>query len=103
MKKIAKTKPLDFAGQGFQEKIINFEPDNALDRINYSKCYHNCQASGYQQLINFVINGDVISAREFIEKAGFSGILADFLLDNAEIDAMLEIAANFAACGVCDE
>ncbi len=51
--------------------------------------------SGYQKLINFVISGDLESAKEFIEKAGYSGILAEFLLSNAELDAKLE---TLAAC-----
>lgn len=51
--------------------------------------------SGYQKLINFVISGDLESAKNFIEQAGYSGILAEFLLSNAELDAKLE---TLAAC-----
>ncbi len=62
-----------------------------------------CKPSGYQKLINFVIDGDLESAKEFIEQAGYSGILADFLLSNAELDAKLETLAAFMPCGVGDE
>lgn len=51
--------------------------------------------SGYQKIINFVTSGDRESAKEFIEQAGYSGILAEFLLGNAELDARLE---GLAAC-----
>ena len=55
--------------------------------------------SGYQKLINFVISGDLESARNFIEKAGYSGILAEFLLGNAELDAKLETLAAVIPAG----
>ena len=59
--------------------------------------------SGYQKLINFVIDGDLESAKEYIEKAGYSGILAEFILGNAELDAKLETLAAVMPCGGCDE
>lgn len=84
----------------------------------YSKFYHKSpglanlhklalepkrKPSGYQKLINFVISGDLESAKEFIEKAGYSGVLAEFLLGNAELDAKLEILAACLPVGGCDE
>jgi hypothetical protein len=99
MKKIAKRKPLDLPEQGFQTKIINFEPDNALDRINYSSIYHNCQDSGYQKLINHVASGDSESALELLENSGYSGIFADFLLDNADLDMRLQVLGDVLPCG----
>lgn len=100
MKKIAKRKPLDFTGQGLQpENKIFF---NTTENNDIRQCYQS-QVSGYQQLINFVISGDITSAREFIEKAGYSGVLADFLLGNAELDAKLETLAAVMPCGVADE
>lgn len=55
--------------------------------------------SGYQKLINFVISGDLESAKEYIEKAGYSGVLAEFLLSNAELDAKLETLAAVMPAG----
>jgi hypothetical protein len=84
----------------------------------YSKFYHKspglaslhelalepkCKPSGYQKLINFVISGDLESAKEYIEKAGYSGVLAEFLLGNAELDAKLETLAAVMPCGGCNE
>lgn len=94
MKNITKTKPLDLTGQGFQTKIINFEPDNALDRINYSRCYHNCQLSvekKFSTLIRKVRDKRLTESLELIEKSGFTGDLALFIL------------GEIAACGVCDD
>ena len=82
-----KTKPLDLAEQGFQVKIINFEPDNRLDRINYSSIYHNCQLS----VIRKVRDKRLTESLELINESGFSGDLALFIL------------GEIAACGVCDE
>lgn len=59
--------------------------------------------SGYQKLINFVISGDRESAKEFIEQAGYSGILAEFLLSNAELDARLQGLAAVMPMGYGDE
>ena len=62
-----------------------------------------CKPSGYQKLINFVISGDLESAKEYIEKAGYSGVLAEFLLGNAELDAKLETLAACLPVGYGDE
>ena len=78
-----KTKPLDLAEQGFQVKIINFEPDNRLDRINYSRCYHNCQLSvekKFSTLIRKVRDKRLTESLELIEQSGFTGDLALFIL-----------------------
>ena len=92
--------------------------DKKQESRSYSKFYHNSpgltrlyemaletnsKPSGYQKLINFVISGDLESAKEFIEKAGYSGILAEFLLSNAELDARLEGLAALMPVGVGDE
>jgi hypothetical protein len=62
-----------------------------------------CKPSGYQKLINFVISGDLESAKEYIEKSGYSGILADFLLGNAELDMRLQVLGDMLAVGGSDE
>ena len=63
----------------------------------------NRKPSGYQKLINFVISGDLESTKEFIEQAGYSGILAEFLLSNAELDARLQGLAAVMPMGYGDE
>ena len=92
MKQIAKAKPLDLM-EGLAAKI-NFEPDNRLDRINYSRCYHNCQLSvekKFSTLIRKVRDKRLTESLELIEQSGFTGDLALFIL------------GEIAACGVCDE
>ena len=59
--------------------------------------------SGYQKLINHIGSGNSGSARELLENAGYSGILADFLLSNAELDAKSETLAAFMPVGCGDE
>ena len=89
MKQIAKTKPLDLAEQGFAAK-----PDNILDTINYSKCYHNCLVSVEKKFSTFirkVRDKRLTESLELIEQSGFTGDLALFIL------------GEIAACGVCDE
>jgi hypothetical protein len=58
---------------------------------------------GYQKLINHIGSGDSESARELLENAGYSGILADFLLDNAELDMRLQVLGDMLAVGGSDE
>ena len=60
MKQIAKTKPLDLAEEGFQEKI-SFQSDDRSNRNNYSSIYHNCQVSHYQELLNSGIDPGIIA------------------------------------------
>lgn len=60
------------------------------------------QGSSYQKLINFVSSGDIESAKELIEKAGYTGIFADFILGNAELDMKLEILAAVMPVGAED-
>lgn len=58
------------------------------------------QESGYQKLINHVASGDSESARELLENAEYSGIFADFLLDNAELDMRLQVLCDvLPRCG----
>ena len=90
MKKIAKTKPLDFAGQGFQTKI-SFQSDDRSNRNNYSSIYHNCQLSVEKKLIRKARDKRLTESLELIEQSGFTGDLALFIL------------GEIAACGVCDE
>jgi hypothetical protein len=59
--------------------------------------------SGYQKLINHIGSGNSESARELLENAGYSGILADFLLDNAELDMRLQALGDMLAVGGSDE
>ena len=54
---------------------------------------------GYQKLINHIGSGDSESARELLENAGYSGILADFLLDNAELDMRLQVLGDMLPMG----
>jgi len=54
---------------------------------------------GYQKLINHIGSGDSESARELLENAGYSGILADFLLDNAELDMRLQVLGDVLPMG----
>ena len=61
------------------------------------------QEFGYQKLINHVVSGDSESARELLENSGYSGVLADFLLDNAELDSQLEILAAIMPVGGQDD
>ncbi len=61
------------------------------------------QECGYQKLINHVTSGNLESAKEYIELAGYSGVLAEFLLGNAELDAKLEILAAVMPVGCGDE
>ncbi len=57
------------------------------------------QESGYQKLINHIGSGNSESARELLENAGYSGILADFLLDNAELDMRLQVLGDVLPMG----
>ena len=61
------------------------------------------QESGYQKLINHIGSGDSESARELLENAGYSGILADFLIDNAELEMRLQVLGDVLPAGGRDE
>jgi hypothetical protein len=61
------------------------------------------QDSGYQKLINHVTSGNSESARELLENSGYSGILADFLLGNAELDMRLQVLGDVLPVRCGDE
>jgi hypothetical protein len=91
--------PAQIRGRGVRvQKIKSFCNDPIIGDLEPKR-----KPSGYQKLINFVISGDLESAKEYIEQSGYSGILADFLLSNAELDAKMETLAAFMPVGCGDE
>lgn len=56
----------------------------------------------YQKLVKLISVGDTQSTTEFLEEFGLYEVLGEFFSVNAEYDAKLEIAANFAPIGGCD-
>ena len=73
-----------------------------LTSLHESSLETNSKPSGYQKLINHVASGDSESAHELLENAGYSGILADFFLDNAELDMRLQILGDILPVGCGD-
>jgi len=93
------TKPLNLAGRGLRYQRLKSFCNSPIISQNKPKS----QESGYQKLINYVASGDSESARELLENSGYSGILADFLLDNAELDMRLQVLGDVLPVGCGDE
>jgi hypothetical protein len=86
-----------------KERKVQSQKIKSFNSLIVSDLQPKRKPSGYQKLINFVISGDRESAKEFIEQAGYSGILAEFLLGNAELDARLQGLAAVMPMGYGDE
>jgi hypothetical protein len=86
-----------------KERKVQSQKIKSFNSLIVSDLQPKRKPSGYQKLINFVISGDLESTKEFIEQAGYSGILAEFLLGNAELDARLQGLAAVMPMGYGDE
>lgn len=92
------TKPPNLAGRG-----LRYQRLKCFNAPIIANSRAKSQESGYQKLINHVASGDSESARELLENSGCSGILADFLLDNAELDMRLQVLGDILPVGCGDE
>lgn len=97
--KIPKTKPLRLGGQGLRAQRLKSFCNSPIISQNKPKS----QECGYQKLINHVTSGNLESAKEYIELAGYSGVLAEFLLGNAELDMRLQVLGDVLPVGGCDD